>query len=110
MGKTKEAAAKAEKQAAAEAKEATYIKTHIKEAKCQNNAGCAKTGLVGCCCPNLDGTRLECCGGSTEMAEAQQTGHSKFHVFLFASALAALFGGFMWKRSRNKVPLSQYDM
>merc|ERR1712039_780716 len=107
--KTKDAAEKAEKEATESAKEATYIKTHIKQAKCQNNAGCKKSGLVGFCCPNLDGTHLECCGGATELAEAPQTSHSKLHFFLFVSAFAALFAGFMWKRSRNKV-MTQYDM
>merc|ERR1712232_604316 len=64
------AAKKAEKEAddkEAEAKkkaaQAEYVTSHIKEAKCKNNAGCSH--LVGFCCPNLDGTRLECCGSST---------------------------------------------
>merc|ERR1712190_283649 len=107
--KSKEAAKKAEKEAKESAKEANYIQTHIKEAKCQNNAGCHKSGLVGFCCPNLDGTRLECCGGAGELAESPQTSDSKLHFFLFVSAFAALFAGFMWKRSRNKVH-TQYDI
>jgi len=107
--KTKAEAAEAQKEADAEAKEATYIQTHIKEAKCQNNAGCKKLGLVGFCCPNLDGTRLGCCGGATEMAE-EVTAHSKMHVFLGAAVISAVVGGVFWKRSRNKVALQQFDM
>merc|ERR1712039_397986 len=107
--KTKDAAEKAEKEATESAKEATYIKTHIKQAKCQNNAGCKKSGLVGFCCPNLDGTHLECCGGAAELAEAPQTSHSELHFFLFLSAFAALFAGFMWKRSQ-KVATLHHDM
>merc|ERR1712039_266882 len=50
-----EAKAKAEKEekdATAKGAQAKYIHDHIKEAKCQNNAGCKKAGLVGFCCPN----------------------------------------------------------
>merc|ERR1712176_427017 len=108
-----EAKAKAEKEAndaRDKGAQAEYIQTHIKQAKCQNNAGCSKAGLVGFCCPNLDGTHLECCGGAAELAEAPQTSHSKLHFLLFVSAFAALFAGIMWKRSRNKVQLTQYNM
>merc|ERR1712060_331871 len=107
--KTKEASEKAAKQAEEEGKEATYIKTHIKEAKCQNNAGCKKAGLVGFCCPNLDGTRLGCCGGATELAATESAG-SRLHVVLFAFVVTAIVGAFAWKRSQSKVDLNQVDI
>merc|ERR1712083_1210382 len=53
-------AAKALANAKKDEAQAKYVASHIKEAKCANNAGCVKAGLVGFCCPNLDGTHLEC--------------------------------------------------
>merc|ERR1712060_929999 len=65
QAKADKAKAKAEKEEAAAKKEgeqAKYIQDHIKEARCENNAGCKSLGLQGFCCPNLDGTTLGCCG------------------------------------------------
>merc|ERR1712217_71733 len=50
-----------------EGEQAKYIQDYIKEARCENNAGCAK--LDGFCCPNLDGTTLGCCGKATDLSE-----------------------------------------
>merc|ERR1712003_559582 len=38
--------------------EASTMKQRLKKAKCRNNPGCKDMGLVGYCCPTLNGIHL----------------------------------------------------
>merc|ERR1711948_75360 len=106
----KEKAEKDAKEAKAKGAQAKYIHDHIKEAKCENNKGCSS--LTGFCCPNLDGTTLECCGGAAALAEEVVTKEaSKFSftsVFAFCALLAA--GAFVYQRRSRKVSLTEVSM
>merc|ERR1711972_781538 len=103
MGK----AAKDAKEAKEKSAQAKYIHDHIKEAKCENNAGCAK--LKGFCCPNLDGTHLECCGGKATGLAGEVTEESNRFSFKFVFAFAALLaaGVFVYKKRSRKMTLTQ---
>merc|ERR1712176_1518843 len=84
----KEKAEKDAKEAKAKGAQAKYIHDHIKEAKCENNKGCAS--LTGFCCPNLDGTTLECCGQSASLAEEVATEETSRFSFTTIVAFCAL--------------------
>merc|ERR1712039_784944 len=108
--KAKKAAKKEAKLAKAKGAQAKYIKDHIKEAKCENNKGCAS--LTGFCCPNLDGTTLQCCGAASALAEevaTEETSRFGFtSMFAFCALLAA--GGFVYQRRSRKVALTEVSM
>merc|ERR1711920_797336 len=103
--KAKEAAEKDAKEAKEKGAQAKYIKDHIKESKCENNKGCAS--LTGFCCPNLDGTTLQCCGAASDLAEEvtlEETSRFSFaSMFAFCALLAA--GAFVYRRRFRKVSL-----
>merc|ERR1711953_897592 len=89
IAKAKKAEAEAEK----DGKFAKYVTTHIKESRCENNAGCSALNLKGFCCPNLDGTRLGCCGTQTALLEDDEENTMPANSFGTAVFAVALFAG-----------------
>merc|ERR1712060_655239 len=105
MGKAaEESAEKARAAAERESKSANYVTSHIHESRCENNAGCH--GLVGFCCPNLDGTRLGCCGAAdveTSAIEQSYEGRPGEAVLVFALIAGLVVTGVMMQRQRAKL-------